>query len=56
MDATIRPVLKNYRDWSLLPAALLARGMHEREVAKIMGENFLRVFGAALGQHKPRAP
>ncbi len=55
MDATIRPVLKNYRDWSLLPAALLARGMHEREVAKIMGENFLRVFGAALGHHKPGA-
>ena len=25
MDATIRPVLKNYRDWSLLPAALLAK-------------------------------
>lgn len=55
MDATIRPVLTNYRDWSLLPAALLARGMHEREVAKVMGENFLRVFGAALSHHKPPA-
>ncbi len=52
MDATIRPVLKNYRDWSLLPAALLARGMHEREVAKIMGENFLRVFAAAVAHKK----
>jgi membrane dipeptidase len=52
MDATIRPVLKNYRDWNLLPAALLAKGMHEREVAKIMGENFLRVFGAAIGHRR----
>jgi membrane dipeptidase len=55
MDATIRPVLKNYRDWSLLPAALLARGMHESEVAKIMGENFLRVFGAALSRRTAHA-
>jgi membrane dipeptidase len=52
MDATIRPVLKNYRDWSLVPAALLAKGMHAREVAKIMGENFLRVFAAALAHKK----
>jgi len=56
MDATIRPVLKNYRDWSLLPAALLAKGMHGREVAKIMGENFLRVFGAALSHRMRGAP
>ena len=52
MDATIRPVLKNNRDWSLLPAALLARGMHEREVARIMGGNFLRVFAAALAHQR----
>jgi membrane dipeptidase len=48
MDANYRPVLRSYRDWSLIPAALLARGMHEAEVASIMGGNFLRVFKANL--------
>jgi membrane dipeptidase len=50
MDANFKPVLRSYRDWSLIPAALLARGMHEGEVAKIMGGNFIRVFKANLGQ------
>ena len=44
MDANLRPVIRNYRDWGLIPAALLARGMHENEVAAIMGQNFSRVF------------
>ncbi len=48
MDANFKPVLRSYRDWSLIPAALLARGMHDREVAKIMGGNFLRVFNSTL--------
>jgi membrane dipeptidase len=48
MDANFRPVLRSYRDWSLIPAALLARGLHEQEAAKIMGGNFLRVFKANL--------
>jgi membrane dipeptidase len=48
MDANFKPVLRSYRDWSLIPAALLARGMHEVEVANIMGGNFLRVFKANL--------
>jgi membrane dipeptidase len=48
MDANFKPVLRSYRDWSLIPAALLARGMHDAEVAKIMGGNFLRVFKATL--------
>jgi membrane dipeptidase len=48
MDANYRPVLRSYRDWSLIPAALLARGMRDAEVAKIMGGNFLRVFQASL--------
>jgi membrane dipeptidase len=48
MDANFKPVLRSYRDWSLIPAALLARGMHDEEVAKIMGGNFLRVFKANL--------
>jgi membrane dipeptidase len=48
MDANFKPVLRSYRDWNLIPAALLARGMHDEEVAKIMGGNFLRVFKANL--------
>jgi len=48
MDANFKPVLRSYRDWSLIPAALLARGMHDGEVAKIMGGNFLRVFKSNL--------
>jgi membrane dipeptidase len=51
MDANFKPVLQSYRDWSLIPAALMARGMHEDEAAKIMGGNFLRVFSA----NRPRA-
>ena len=50
MDANYKPVLRSYRDWGLLPAALLARGMREDETAKIMGDNFLRVFGANLAR------
>jgi len=47
MHANYKPVFRNYRDWSLIPAALLARGFAEKDVSKIMGENFLRIFGAA---------
>jgi membrane dipeptidase len=46
MDANFKPVLRSYRDWSLIPAALLARGLREDDVAKVMGANFLRVFKA----------
>jgi membrane dipeptidase len=52
MHANYRPVFRNYRDWNLIPAALLARGLSEKDVAKIMGENFLRIFDAALA-HTP---
>ncbi len=59
MDANFRPVLRSYRDWGLIPAALLARGMQEAEAAKIMGGNFLRLFGASLSaepHHSAPAP
>jgi microsomal dipeptidase-like Zn-dependent dipeptidase len=46
MDSNYKPVLRSYRDWSLIPAALLAKGMHETEVAGIMGANFQRLFKA----------
>jgi membrane dipeptidase len=46
MDANFKPVLRSYRDWGLIPAALLARGLRHGDVAKVMGDNFLRVFKA----------
>jgi len=55
MDANFRPVLRSYRDWSLVPAALLARDMREAEVAKIMGGNFLRLFQANLSAEPHRS-
>jgi|CXWL01.1.fsa_nt_gi membrane dipeptidase len=49
MDANFRPVFTDYRQWPLIPAALLARGLHEPEVAAIIGGNFMRVFKANGG-------
>lgn len=46
MDANFMPVFTTYRQWHLIPAALLARGLSEIEVAKVMGGNFLRIFRA----------
>jgi membrane dipeptidase len=46
MDANYMPVFSDYADWPLIPAALLAHGMAQAEVAKIMGGNFLRVLAA----------
>lgn len=47
MDANYMPVFADYADWPLVPSALLAHGMGEAEVAKLMGGNFLRVLRAA---------
>jgi membrane dipeptidase len=44
MDANYKPVFTDYRDWAVIPAALLARGLGEAETAKVMGGNFLRIF------------
>jgi membrane dipeptidase len=44
MDANYKPVFTDYRDWALIPAALMARGLSETETAKVMGGNFLRIF------------
>lgn len=46
MDATYKPVFTDYRLWHLIPAALLAKGLSEQEIAKVIGGNFLRVFAA----------
>lgn len=44
MDANFMPVFADYADWPLIPAALMARGLAEADVAKIMGGNFLRLM------------
>ena len=44
MDANYRPVFTDYRDWGVIPAALLARGLSEAETAKVIGGNALRIF------------
>jgi len=49
MDANFAPVFANYRGWPLIPAALLARGMGEADLAKVVGGNFLRVYEANEG-------
>lgn len=45
MDYTYKPVISGYRDWPLIPAGLLTKGMDEADVAKVMGANFLRLIG-----------
>lgn len=56
MDANYKPVFTSYRDWSLIPAALLAKGLHAQDVEKIMGGNFIRIFRAALDTKRKTGP
>lgn len=44
MDGNYKPVLTEYADFRLLAAALLYRGMNERDTARVLGTNFLRLF------------
>ncbi|MBI2365077.1 MAG: membrane dipeptidase [Deltaproteobacteria bacterium] len=37
-------VVPTHKEFSLIPAGLLARGFSESEVTRIIGENFMRVF------------
>ncbi len=46
MDAVRNPVYTGYRDFRVIPEALLARGMASDEVRMIVGDNFHRVFAA----------
>ena len=50
MDANYKPVLTEYADFPLLAAALLARGLSERDAAKVLGGNFLRLFDDVVGK------
>ena len=45
MDANYKPVFTSYRDLHRIPAALLQKGYSETEVAKVIGENYVRVWG-----------
>lgn len=47
MDANYKPVFDSYTHLPHYVAGLLKGGMHEPEVAKLIGGNFLRVFAAA---------
>jgi reactive intermediate/imine deaminase len=46
MDYTYSPVMTGYADWPRIPAALLSRGMHAAEVARVVGGNALRLLRA----------
>jgi len=46
MDANYKPRFDTYANLPIYVAGLLKRGMHESEVAKLIGGNFLRVFAA----------
>jgi membrane dipeptidase len=43
-------VFGDYAHWPSIPAALLARGVARADVAKLMGENFRRLFEAVAGK------
>jgi membrane dipeptidase len=44
LDGNYKPVLTEYADFPLLAAALLYRGLSERDTARVLGNNFLRLF------------
>jgi membrane dipeptidase len=46
MDANYKPVFDSYVNLPLYVAGLLQRGLHEPEVAKLIGGNFMRVFAS----------
>ncbi len=49
MDANYKPVMDNYRQMPVLVAGLLARGLSQRETAKIIGGNFIRLWRQISG-------
>lgn len=56
IDANYAPVFTDYRQWHLIPAALLARGLNQAETAKVMGGNFVRLFQTAANRISSRGP
>jgi membrane dipeptidase len=49
MDANYRPVLTSYADFARLPQVLADRGISAAETDKILGANFLELFGQVVG-------
>jgi membrane dipeptidase len=49
MDANYRPVLTSYADFARLPQVLADRGISAAEADKILGANFLELFGRVVG-------
>ncbi|MEE9348032.1 MAG: membrane dipeptidase [Robiginitomaculum sp.] len=49
MDANYKPVWDDYADFPLVVTALMQRGMHDDEIAKIIGGNAMRVMAAVTG-------
>jgi membrane dipeptidase len=45
MDANYLPVFTNYRQMPYIPALLKRHSMNDEEIVKILGGNFMRVFG-----------
>jgi|GEM_PF-220638 len=45
MDANYKPVFTNYRQMPYIPALLKRHSMTDEEIVKILGGNFMRVFG-----------
>lgn len=50
MDGNYKPVLTEYGDFPLLAAALLQKGIGEKDAARVLGGNFLRLFEDVAGQ------
>ncbi len=53
LDGNYKPVLTEYADFPVLAAALLYRGMNERDAARVLGMNFLRLFDGVTNAGRP---
>ncbi|MEM7016012.1 MAG: hypothetical protein AAF512_01580 [Pseudomonadota bacterium] len=52
MDVNFKPVWDDYADFPILVMRLLQQGFSETDVAKVIGDNGLRILSAATGSQK----